>query len=150
VTVNSRPAQAHADTFPELAGLAQVLEDRRVLLNAEIVCIGDEGKPSFEWLATRLGNAKRARFRLDRVPAPWLPSTCSASTAPTLSTGLGSSVGPLVALDLDRNPGPGRVNPAYDQGADLFAVTGRIGLEGVTSPNTAAPLTGPGSGPGGG
>jgi hypothetical protein len=33
-----------------------------VLLDGEIACMGPDGKPSFEYLGTRLANAKRARF----------------------------------------------------------------------------------------
>jgi bifunctional non-homologous end joining protein LigD len=83
VTVTSRPGKAHADTFPELAALADALDGRQVLLDGEIVCTGADGKPSFEHLGVRLANAKRARFWVDRVPATLVPPTCSAWTAPT-------------------------------------------------------------------
>jgi ATP-dependent DNA ligase len=39
----------------------------------------------------------------------------------------------LVGLELDQMIGPWRVNPAYDDGADLLAVTGDMALEGVVA-----------------
>jgi bifunctional non-homologous end joining protein LigD len=72
VTVTSRPGRAHADTFPELAALADALNARQLLLDGEIVCIGPDGKPSFDRLGIRLANAKRARFWIHRVPATFV------------------------------------------------------------------------------
>jgi ATP-dependent DNA ligase len=45
----------------------------------------------------------------------------------------------LVSLGRDRHPGPWRVNPTYDQGADLLAVTGQMGLEGVVAKHRRSP-----------
>ena len=42
-------------TFPELAGIAGVLEGHRVVLDGEIVALDDAGRPSFSKLQERLG-----------------------------------------------------------------------------------------------
>jgi ATP-dependent DNA ligase len=41
----------------------------------------------------------------------------------------------LLGLALDQHDGPWRVNPVYDDGADLLAATGHMGLEGVVAKN---------------
>jgi bifunctional non-homologous end joining protein LigD len=84
LTVTSRPGRPHAETFPELAGLGNVLDRRQVLLDGKIVCMGDDGKPSFDRLGARLVNAKRARFWIHRVPATFVAfDLCFASMATT-------------------------------------------------------------------
>jgi bifunctional non-homologous end joining protein LigD len=55
-----------------VAALADALDGRQLLLDGEIVCMGPDGKPSFEQLRTRLANAKRARFWIDRIPATFI------------------------------------------------------------------------------
>jgi bifunctional non-homologous end joining protein LigD len=134
VTVTSRPGRSHADTFPELARLADVLDGHQVLLDGEIVCMGADGKPSFEQLGTRLANAKRARFWTDRIPAIFVAfDLLRLDGTDLMDRPWDQRRAALVALDLDRHPGPWRLNPAYDEGTDLLAVTAQMGLEGVVA-----------------
>jgi bifunctional non-homologous end joining protein LigD len=94
VTITSRPGRPHADTFPELAALTSALDGRQALLDGEIVCMGDNGKPSFDRLGTRLVNAKRARFWIGRVPATFVAFDLLSLNARTSWTGRGTNARP--------------------------------------------------------
>jgi bifunctional non-homologous end joining protein LigD len=60
VGVRSRPGRDCTDEFPELAELDNVLADRRVILDGELVCLAADGKPDFAALRRRLvGRSRR-------------------------------------------------------------------------------------------
>jgi bifunctional non-homologous end joining protein LigD len=140
VTVTSRPGRAHAETFPEQAALADALDGRQVLLDGEIVCMGDDGKPSFDRLGVPLANANRARFWTNRVPATFVAFDLLRLDGSDLMHQLWDQRrAALVRLDLDEQAGPWRVNPTYDQGADLLAITGQMGLDGVVAKHRRSP-----------
>ena len=58
----SRRGRDWTAEFPELAELADALGRRQVMLDAELVCLGDHGKPDFERLRGRLGLRRRRRW----------------------------------------------------------------------------------------
>jgi bifunctional non-homologous end joining protein LigD len=111
---------------------------------------GRDGKPSFEQLGVRLANAKRARFWVDRVPATYVAfDLLRLDSTDLMAKPWEERRAALVGLSLDGAAGPWRVNPAYDDGDDLLAVTGTMGLEGVVAKHRRSPYR-RGSAPAGG
>jgi len=53
--LRSRPGRDRTHEFPELAALGEALSGRKVLLDGELVCLGEDGAPRFEHLRARLG-----------------------------------------------------------------------------------------------
>ncbi len=53
-TLRSRPGRRCCDAFGELEGLAEALGDVPVLLDGELVCLGDDGKPDFHAVRPRM------------------------------------------------------------------------------------------------
>jgi bifunctional non-homologous end joining protein LigD len=133
VKVTSRRGREHTDTFSELAGLTDLLAERQVLLDGEIVCTEPDGRPSFERLGVRLANAKRPQFWIHRLPATFVACDLRLDGTDLMRQPWEQRRAALVALGLDLHTGPWRVNAAYDDGAELLAVTGQMGLEGVVA-----------------
>jgi bifunctional non-homologous end joining protein LigD len=68
--VRSRPGRDCTAEFPELAPLANALSRRQVLLDGELVCFGEDGRPDFELLRRRLRASRdRASSHAARAPA---------------------------------------------------------------------------------
>ena len=65
LTRNDREVAA---TYPELAGLAHQLCDRRMILDGEVVAFDEAGRPSFGELQARMHVRAPGRALLDRVP----------------------------------------------------------------------------------
>ena len=61
VCVRSRPGRDCTDEFPEVVAIGSALGRRRVVLDAELVCLGDDGKPDFAALRNRLGHPPSRR-----------------------------------------------------------------------------------------
>jgi bifunctional non-homologous end joining protein LigD len=69
--VRSRPGRDCTTEFPELEGIKGALAGRRVILDAELVCLDGDGKPDFEALRTRLrGTRDKRAAALARHRAP--------------------------------------------------------------------------------
>jgi bifunctional non-homologous end joining protein LigD len=121
-------------SFPELAGLADVLADRQpVLLDGEVVAFAD-GVPSFGALADRMHvtQATRARALAAANPVTLLVFDVlrvdgEDLTAQTLTTRRAALEG-LGLADTHW-----QVPAAYDDGAMLMRATEQQGLEGVVS-----------------
>ncbi len=66
--LRSRARRDWTDEFPEIHGLVAALGRRRVILDGELVCLGEDGKPDFgrlrSRLVTRRPRADTARVRL--------------------------------------------------------------------------------------
>jgi bifunctional non-homologous end joining protein LigD len=60
--------------YPELQALAEVLEDRAVVLDGEVVAFDDKGRPSFGRLQQRmhLANPKEVLLRAEAVPITYV------------------------------------------------------------------------------
>src|SRR5437762_3590114 len=65
--IRSRKRTDFTDRFPELQALADELAARQVLLDGEIVCLGDTGKPDFARLRRRLVTGSRRAASLQRT-----------------------------------------------------------------------------------
>jgi bifunctional non-homologous end joining protein LigD len=59
VCLRSRPGRDCTDQFPELVEIADVLGSRSVILDGELVCLDDEGRPDFGSLRARLAGPAR-------------------------------------------------------------------------------------------
>ncbi len=69
IRIFSRNQNDLSATFPELAGLADVLADHTVVLDGEIVAFDAQGRPSFNRIQERLGiDAATARVRSQSNP----------------------------------------------------------------------------------
>ncbi len=54
VTLRTRNGRECSDDFPEVLGVADALGTRRVILDAELVCLREDGRPDFARLRRRL------------------------------------------------------------------------------------------------
>ncbi len=54
VTLRTRNARECSDDFPEMLGVADALGKRRVILDGELVCLREDGRPDFARLRRRL------------------------------------------------------------------------------------------------
>ncbi|HSF26640.1 MAG TPA: non-homologous end-joining DNA ligase [Actinomycetes bacterium] len=69
LTRNDREVRA---TYPELAGLGDVLGDHAVVLDGEIVALDEAGRPSFGVLQQRMHVQRPGRSLLETVPVVYL------------------------------------------------------------------------------
>jgi bifunctional non-homologous end joining protein LigD len=74
VELLSRTGQDISGTYPELGGLGTAVGGRQVLLDGEIVVLGDSGWPDFEALGQRMhvSAASAARLLAARLPVTYL------------------------------------------------------------------------------
>lgn len=74
VAVHSRNDRDVTATFPELAELGEFLGMAPIVLDGEIVALGDDGRPSFARLQNRLhiGDPKEARRRANSDPVTFV------------------------------------------------------------------------------
>jgi bifunctional non-homologous end joining protein LigD len=59
----SRTAEDLTQRYPELVAIGEALEDRRAILDGEIVAIGEDERPSFQLLQRRMGLASAGTIR---------------------------------------------------------------------------------------
>jgi len=131
--LRSRRGRLCTEEFPETLGLVDVLERRRVVLDAELVCLGPDGKPDFHALRARLGQ----RGARAVVAAQQHPATLMVFDVLHLD---GRAVrdlpywrrrGLLAQLALD---GPARTPRHFIGAGDaLLAATAEQGLEGIVA-----------------
>jgi len=128
LTRNDREVAA---TYPELAGLAHQLRDRRMILDGEVVAFDEAGRPSFGELQARMHVRAPGRALLDRVPVSILVFDLLHLDGTSLAGApYDERRSALEGLDLtgDRWAVP----PAFDgQGAEALAASQAQGLEGV-------------------
>ena len=69
--LRSRPGRNCSDQFPELAPLADALQEHEMLLDGELVCLDADGRPNFHRLRRRLSasNTRAASLLAARGPA---------------------------------------------------------------------------------
>jgi bifunctional non-homologous end joining protein LigD len=70
ITVQSRNRKEITAQYPELAALAAALGRRRVVLDGEIVALGEDGRPSFASLQHRMGRKSVAAIEKLAVTIP--------------------------------------------------------------------------------
>ena len=128
LTRNDREVAA---TYPELAGLAHQLRDRRMILDGEVVAFDEAGRPSFGELQARMHVRAPGRALLDRVPVSILVFDLLHLDGTSLAGApYDERRSALEGLELtgDRWAVP----PAFDgQGAEALAASQAQGLEGV-------------------
>ena len=128
LTRNDREVAA---TYPELAGLAHQLRDRRMILDGEVVAFDEAGRPSFGELQARMHVRAPGRALLDRVPVSLLVfDLLHVDGTSLVGAPYDERRSALEGLDLagDRWAVP----PAFDgQGAEALAASKAQGLEGV-------------------
>ena len=128
LTRNDREVAA---TYPELAGLAHQLRDRRLILDGEVVAFDEAGRPSFGELQARMHVRAPGRVLLNRVPVSLLVfDLLHVDGTSLVGAPYDERRAALEGLDLAADRGA--VPPAFDgQGADALAVSKAQGLEGV-------------------
>jgi bifunctional non-homologous end joining protein LigD len=134
--VNARSESDVTVTFPELAGLAELLPD--ALLDGEVVAMV-EGRPSFRALAERMHVQDRRRAERLSATRPIVLMVFDILRlygVSLLDRPLEERRATLERLEL--HDAHWQVPPAYDDGAALFAATREQGLEGVVSKRRAS------------
>jgi bifunctional non-homologous end joining protein LigD len=74
VRLRSRTGRDISHVYPELAGMAAVVDARQAVLDGEVVAFGDDGWPEFEVLQQRMNisSAAQARLLAASVPVSYL------------------------------------------------------------------------------
>jgi bifunctional non-homologous end joining protein LigD len=140
VRVRSRKRTDFTERFPELQELGRELAQRQVLLDGEIVCLGDDGKPDFARLRRRMVTGSKH--------AASLTETCPVAFVAFDLLHLGGE-SPRALPYRDRRDllqdlverGPAwSVMPVIDaNGPELVEATRRLGLEGIVSKRLDSP-----------
>jgi bifunctional non-homologous end joining protein LigD len=138
VCVRSRAGRNCTEEFPELAAMADQLGARRVILDGELVCLGDDGKPDFTVLRKRLGRPPGRRSA--RVPTATLMIFdglhLDGRAVRRLPYGARREL--LLGLELE---GPAWRTPRHfvGQAEELLGATAELALEGVVAKRLDAP-----------
>jgi bifunctional non-homologous end joining protein LigD len=141
VTLFSRTGRDVTSTYPELAGLADALGSREVVLDGEIVAFGDGTWPSFEALQQRMNVAAAAQVRrlAAEIPVTYLAfDLLSDDGEPLVGRPYRERRARLDELAVD---GPRwQTPPAFIgvPGKDVQAVSRRHGLEGIMAKRIAS------------
>jgi bifunctional non-homologous end joining protein LigD len=135
VTVRSRPGRLITDEFPELAALAGHLRGRDVILDGEITCLDEHGRPDFSQVRNRLIGTRGARGGLLRFYA--FDVLCLDGDS-LLRAPYSERREALATLGLD-DPHWQTVPTYCAAEHDLAAVTLAHGLEGIVAKRLDAP-----------
>ena len=135
LTITTRAGNVVTGTFPELASIVEALDGSSVVLDGEIVAMGDDGLPSFHRLQERLGVfGADALRRSIAVPVVFVVFDILSINA--MSTGdlpLSSRRVLLDRLDGLKNGSHWRRITTYEDGAALLELTRSTGIEGVVA-----------------
>jgi bifunctional non-homologous end joining protein LigD len=138
--LRSRPGRDCSVEFPELQAIADALGSRRVILDGELVCFGDDGHPDFERLRGRLrAQSKAATAASARAPATFLAfDLLHLDGRFTLYLPYEARRELLEGLDLE---GPAWRTPRHfvGQADPLLSATQERGLEGVVAKRLDSP-----------
>jgi bifunctional non-homologous end joining protein LigD len=127
--------------YPELRELAGELGARRVILDGEVVALGDDGRPSFERLQTRmhLASDSAVRRRMRDVPVTFVIfDLLYLDGHSTLPLSYEERRDLLGRLELE---GPAWRTPAYHsgEGRALLDATAELGVEGIVAKRLDCP-----------
>ncbi|MBN1528724.1 MAG: non-homologous end-joining DNA ligase [Thermoleophilaceae bacterium] len=127
--------------YPELRELSRSLGARRLVLDGEVVALGDDGRPSFERMQQRmhLASDSAVRRRMKDLPVTYIVfDVLYLDGHSTLPLGYEDRRAVLESLELD---GPSWRTPAYHrgEGAALLEATRRMGVEGVVAKRLDSP-----------
>jgi bifunctional non-homologous end joining protein LigD len=131
-SANGRDASA---AFPELAALAAALAPLDALLDGEVVALDASGRPSFERLQGRMHVASAAESlrRAADTPIAYVVFDLLRLGGHDLTDRPWHERRRLLEQIADDLPPGVDVAQVYDDGADLLAVAGQRGLEGVVA-----------------
>lgn len=135
LTIISRAGNVVTATFPELAGIVDALDGSGVILDGEIVAMGDDGLPSFHRLQERLGvfGADAIR-RAARNPVVFVVfDILSINGMSTCELPLSSRRSLLDRLDGLTSGAHWRRITTYEDGEALLELTRTTGIEGVVA-----------------
>ncbi len=135
LTVTTRAGNAVTETFPELATIVDALDGSGVILDGEIVAMGDDGLPSFHRLQERLGVFGTDAVRRSlRVPVVFVVFDILAINGmSTCDLPLSSRRSLLDRLDGLTNGTHWRRITTYENGDALLELTRTTGIEGVVA-----------------
>jgi bifunctional non-homologous end joining protein LigD len=127
--------------YPELRELSRLLGSRRVVLDGEVVALGDDGRPSFERMQQRmhLASESAVRRRMRDLPVTYVVfDLLYLDGHYTLPLGYEERRELLEALELE---GPSWRTPAYHrgEGTALLEATRQMGVEGVVAKRLDSP-----------
>jgi bifunctional non-homologous end joining protein LigD len=136
-SANGRDAGA---AFPELAALAAALAPLDALLDGEVVALDASGRPSFERLQGRMHvtSAAESLRRAADTPIAYVVFDLLRLGGHDLTDRPWHERRRLLEQIADDLPPGVDVAQVYDDGADLLAVAGQRGLEGVVAKRTDA------------
>ncbi len=127
--------------YPELRELSRRLGSRRVVLDGEVVALGEDGRPSFERMQQRmhLASESAVRRRMRDLPVTYIVfDLLYLDGHYTLPLKYEERRELLEALELE---GPSWRTPAYHrgEGSALLEATRRMGVEGVVAKRLDSP-----------
>jgi bifunctional non-homologous end joining protein LigD len=137
----SRRGEDITRRYPELAGLADLLADRGALLDGEIVCLTDDGTPSFQRLQRRMGltSERESRRRAATEPVTFVAfDILHLDDRSLLRMPYAERRAVLAELDLD---GPHWRAPAHHigDGEAILAAARERRLEGLVAKRLSSP-----------
>jgi bifunctional non-homologous end joining protein LigD len=135
LTITTRAGNVVTETFPELAAIADALDGSNVVLDGEIVAMGDDGLPSFHRLQERLGVfGPDALRRSVRVPVLFVVFDILAINGmSTCDLPLSSRRALLDRLEGLHSGAHWRRITTYEDGEALLELTRTTGIEGVVA-----------------
>jgi bifunctional non-homologous end joining protein LigD len=138
VCLRSRPGRDCTDEFPEIAEVAGALGRQPVVLDAELVCLGPDGKPDFAALRNRLGHPPTSRRRPVTAATLMIFDVLHLDGRAVRRLPYAARRELLTSLALD---GPFWRTPRHFVGdaERVLAATAELGLEGVVAKRVDAP-----------
>ena len=128
LTLRTRPGRNATREFPELAVLSEALRAHRVLLDGELVCLDNEGRPDFAAVIALIAGGHRSAGRpalLQLFDVLHLDGEPVRALAYQQRRELLTQIGELLPPELARVP------RTFSNDEDLPGVTFAMGLEGV-------------------
>ena len=135
VRLESRTLREITAQYPEIRGIAEPLGARKAILDGEIVAFGEDGRPSFQRLQTRMhvGSEAEVRKRRARTPVVFVAfDLLHLDGRSLLDEPYSERREALEALELN---GPAWQTPRFHpgDGAALLEASRRQGLEGIVA-----------------
>lgn len=136
VRLTSRNGKAITRSYPELAALADVVGEREVLLDGEIVALGDDGYPDIERLQRRMHVQRPTVALVRQVPVYlFVFDVLHFDGTTTVPWTYRQRRELLARLQLDGKTAVVQVPPSYSDvtGAELLDVAREHGMEGIVA-----------------
>ncbi len=140
MTIRSRTGRDITALFPELQDTRSAFRITNALFDAEIVCLRDDGRPSFEETVKRLRHPSESAIARARVrhPAVCYVFDCMYMDGRPLIND------PLIrrrewVADSLKPDSTMRISEAVDEGSDLLNAAKELGLEGIMAKKRDSP-----------